>query len=664
MYLYTPENAYTMISINNLSIHFTGTDLFDDVSFVIADKDRIGLTGKNGAGKTTLMRIIAGMQEPETGNVIIPSDTTIGYLPQEMTSVNTGKTIMEEAMTAFSEAITLEENIKKITSEISARSDFQSEAYYKLLHKLTDSNDRFQLLGGHNMQGETEKILTGLGFMHSDFSRLVSEFSGGWQMRVELAKILLQKPNVVLLDEPTNHLDIESIQWLEEFLYNYYGAVMLVSHDRTFLDRITQRTIEISLGKIYDYKASYSQYELMRKERIDHQMSAYNNQQKQIADTEKFINRFRYQATKARQVQSRIKLLKKIDRIEIDEMDNSSIYFRFPPAPHAGKVIIEANNLTKNYGNKNVLNNLSFLINNGDRVAFVGKNGEGKTTLSRIIVQDLNFTGELKHGHNVKLGYYAQNQSELLNPDITVLETIDEAAVGEIRTRIRAILGSFLFDADDIEKKVKVLSGGEKSRLALARLLLSPVNFLVLDEPTNHLDMRSKDILKQALLKFDGTLAIVSHDRYFLHGLTNRVFEFKNHIVLEHLGDIYDFLNSRKIESLRELELSKKTLPDKKKKADFIANQVTRKHKKQTEKELRKIKNQIEKSEERIVSLEKEVSKTEEMLINPETYKDVLADKEFYSNYEKLKKQLETEMKQWEQFQRQMEEKGNERIYS
>ena len=646
-----------MISINNLSIHFTGTGLFDDVSFVIADKDRIGLTGKNGAGKTTLMRIIAGMQEPETGNVIIPSDTTIGYLPQEMTSVNTGKTIMEEAMTAFSEAVTLEENIKKITLEISARSDFQSEAYYKLLHKLTDSNDRFQLLGGNNMQGETEKILTGLGFMHSDFSRQVSEFSGGWQMRVELAKILLQKPNVILLDEPTNHLDIESIQWLEEFLYNYYGAVMLVSHDRIFLDRITQRTIEISLGKIYDYKASYSQYEQMRKERMDHQMSAYNNQQKQIADTEKFINRFRYQATKARQVQSRIKLLEKIDRIEIDEMDNSSIYFRFPPAPHAGKVIIEANNLTKNYGNKNVLSNLSFLINKGDRIAFVGKNGEGKTTLSRIIVQDLNFTGELKHGHNVKLGYYAQNQSELLNPDITVLETIDEAAVGEIRTRIRAILGSFLFDADDIEKKVKVLSGGEKSRLALARLLLSPVNFLVLDEPTNHLDMRSKDILKQALLKFDGTLVVVSHDRYFLHGLTNRVFEFKNHTVREHLGDIYDFLNSRKIESLRELELSKKTLPDKKKKTDLSANQAIRKHKKQAEKELRKIKNQIEKSEERIAFLEKEVVKTDKMLINPETYKDVLADKEFYSNYEKLKKQLGAEMKQWEQLQKQMEEK-------
>ncbi|MFA4853185.1 MAG: ABC-F family ATP-binding cassette domain-containing protein [Bacteroidales bacterium] len=646
-----------MISINNLSIHFTGTGLFDDVSFVIADKDRIGLTGKNGAGKTTLMRIIAGMQEPETGNVIIPSDTTIGYLPQEMTSVNTGKTIMEEAMTAFLEAVTLEENIKKITSEISARSDFQSEAYYKLLHKLTDSNDRFQLLGGNNMQGETEKILTGLGFMHSDFSRQVSEFSGGWQMRVELAKILLQKPNVILLDEPTNHLDIESIQWLEEFLYNYYGAVMLVSHDRIFLDRITQRTIEISLGKIYDYKASYSQYEQMRKERMDHQMSAYNNQQKQIADTEKFINRFRYQATKARQVQSRIKLLEKIDRIEIDEMDNSSIYFRFPPAPHAGKVIIEANNLTKNYGNKNVLSNLSFLINKGDRIAFVGKNGEGKTTLSRIIVQDLNFTGELKHGHNVKLGYYAQNQSELLNPDITVLETIDEAAVGEIRTRIRAILGSFLFDADDIEKKVKVLSGGEKSRLALARLLLSPVNFLVLDEPTNHLDMRSKDILKQALLKFDGTLVVVSHDRYFLHGLTNRVFEFKNHTVREHLGDIYDFLNSRKIESLRELELSKKTLPDKKKKTDLSANQAIRKHKKQAEKELRKIKNQIEKSEERIAFLEKEVVKTDKMLINPETYKDVLADKEFYSNYEKLKKQLGAEMKQWEQLQKQMEEK-------
>jgi len=463
-----------------------------------------------------------------------------------------------------------------------------------------------------------------------------------------------------LLDEPTNHLDIESIQWLEDFLINYYGAVMLVSHDRAFLDNITQRTIEISLGKIYDYKASYSKYEVMRLDRIEHQLATYNNQQKQIADTEKFINRFRYQATKARQVQSRIKLLDKIERIEIDNIDTSSIYFRFPPAPHSGKVIIEAHHLSKNYGSHNILNDLNFLINNGDRLSFVGKNGEGKTTLSRIIVQDLEYTGEMKHGHNVKLGYYAQNQSELLNPEKTVLETIDDAAVGEIRPKIRAILGSFLFDKDDIEKKVKVLSGGEKSRLALAKLILSPVNFLVLDEPTNHLDMRSKDILKQALLKFDGTLLVVSHDRHFLHGLTNRVFEFKNHNIREYLGDIYDFLKSRKMESLSELELSTKTSLQKEKKIEVSTHQLNREKKKQVEKEARKIKNQIEKSEEQISLFEKEVGKIDEMLINPETYKNVLADKEFYANYEKLKLQLENEIKNWEILHKKMEIKDIE----
>jgi len=649
-----------MISVNNLSIHFTGTSLFDDVSFVVADRDRIGLVGKNGAGKTTLMRIIAGMQEPEKGNIIIPSGTTIGFLPQEITFVNSGKTIIEEAMTAFSEAIKLDETIKKITSEIASRTDFESEGYYKLLHKLTDANERFHLLGGQNMQGESEKVLLGLGFLHSDFLRLVSEFSGGWQMRVELAKILLQKPNVILLDEPTNHLDIESIQWLEEYLINYYGAVFIVSHDRAFLDNVTQRTIEISLGKIYDYKASYSRYEEMRKERIEHQLATYNNQQKQIADSEKFINRFRAQATKARQVQSRIKLLDKLERVEIDEVDNSSIFFRFPPAPHSGKVIIEANNLSKSYGNHNVIKDLNFLINKGERIAFVGKNGEGKTTLSRIIVNDLDFTGELKHGHNVSVGYYAQNQTELLNPEKTVLETIDEAAVGEVRTKIRSILGSFLFDQDGIEKKVKVLSGGEKSRLALAKLILSPVNFLVLDEPTNHLDMRSKDILKQALLKYDGTLLIVSHDRYFLHGLVNKIFEFKNHIIHEYLGDIYDFLKSRKIESLKELELSKKTSLQKDKTSETSSHHQDREKKKQFEKEIRKIKTQIDKSEEAISQLEEEVKQTDEMLINPETYKSVLADKEFYAKYEKLKRQLENELRNWEQLQSELEKKEKE----
>jgi ATP-binding cassette, subfamily F, member 3 len=649
-----------MISVNNLSVHFTGTPLFDDVSFVIADRDRIGLVGKNGAGKTTLMRIIAGLQEPEKGNVVIPSGQTIGYLPQEIYASHYNKNLLDEALSAFSEALKLQAEIIHLTSEIAHRSDYESESYSRLISKLNDASERFGMLGGHNMQGETEKILFGLGFMPGDLSRHVNEFSGGWQMRLELAKILLQKPNVILLDEPTNHLDIESIQWLEEFLISYYGAVLIVSHDRAFLDNITKRTIEISLGEIFDYKAAYTEYEQMRLERIEHQAAAYNNQQKQISDAERFISRFRYQATKAKQVQSRIKLLDKMDKIEIDEMDTSSIHFRFPPAPHAGKVITEAKNISKSYGDVHVLKNLDFIIGKNDRIAFVGKNGEGKTTLSRIIIGELAHEGSLMPGFNVKLGYYAQDQSDLLNPDKTVFQTIDDAAVGEIRPRIRAILGSFLFQNDEIDKKVKVLSGGEKSRLAIAKLILSPVNFLVLDEPTNHLDMRSKDILKQALLKFDGTLVVVSHDRDFLQGLTNRVFEFKNHSIREYLGDIYDFLKSRKLESLRQLEVSKKVSTQNDKKKPFTSNKINYEKRRILEKELRKIKNQIEKSEEKIAQLEQLVKETDEKLINPETYKDVLADKEFYATYEKNKKLLKEEMKQWENLHARLEMKEKE----
>lgn len=649
-----------MISVNNLSIHYTGTSLFDDVSFVIADRDRIGLVGKNGAGKTTLMRIIAGFQEPEKGNVVIPSGQTIGYLPQEIYASHYTKNILNEALSAFSEALKLQSEIKHLSSEIAHRSDYESGSYSRLISRLNDASERFQMLGGHNMQGETEKILFGLGFMQGDLLRHVNEFSGGWQMRLELAKILLQKPNVILLDEPTNHLDIESIQWLEDFLISYYGAVLIVSHDRAFLDNITKRTIEISLGEIFDYKAAYSEYELMRMERIGHQAAAYNNQQKQIYDAERFITRFRYKATKARQVQSRIKMLEKMDKIEIDETDTSSIHFRFPTAPHSGKVITEAKNISKSYGNIHVLKNLDFIIGKGDRIAFVGKNGEGKTTLSRIIVGDLAYEGNIIPGYNVKLGYYAQDQSDLLNPDKTIFKTIDDAAVGEVRPRIRAILGSFLFQDDDIDKKVKMLSGGEKSRLAIAKLILSPVNFLVLDEPTNHLDMRSKDILKQALLKFDGTLVVVSHDRDFLQGLTNRVFEFKNHTIREYLGDIYDFLKSRKLESLRQLEVSKKVVAQKYKKNSLTYNKINYEKRRTIEKELRKIKNLIEKSEEKISQIEQLVKETDEKLINPETYKDVLADKEFYAIYEKNKKLLKEEIKQWENLHTQLEIKEKE----
>lgn len=646
-----------MISVNNLSIHFTGISLFDDVSFVVADRDRIGLVGKNGAGKTTLMRIITGLQEPEKGSVVIPSGQTIGYLPQEIYASNYSRNLLDEAMSAFSEALRLQADIKHLTSEIAHRSDFETESYSRLISRLNDASERFRMLGGHNMQGETERIIFGLGFLQSDLSRHVNEFSGGWQMRLELAKILLQKPNVILLDEPTNHLDIESIQWLEEFLINYFGAVIIVSHDRAFLDNITKRTIEISLGKIYDYKASYSDYELMRLERIEQQSAAYNNQQKQIHDAERFITRFRYKATKARQVQSRIKMLEKMDKIEIDEIDTSSIHFRFPPAPHSGKVIAEAKDISKSYGDIHVLKDLNFMISKNDRIAFVGKNGEGKTTLSRIIVGDLPHEGKIIPGHNVKLGYYAQDQSDLLDPEKTVFQTIDDAAVGEVRPRIRAILGSFLFQDDDIDKKVKVLSGGEKSRLAIAKLILGPVNFLVLDEPTNHLDMRSKDILKQALLKFDGTLVVVSHDRDFLQGLTNRVFEFRNHMIREYLGDIYDFLKSRKIASLKQLEVSGKTFAQKEKMITASSNKINFEKRRAIEKDIRKIKNLISKCEENISQLERLVKETDEKLINPETYKNVLADKEFYTTYEKNKKLLQEEMRKWERLHADMEEK-------
>ncbi|NVO01383.1 MAG: ABC-F family ATP-binding cassette domain-containing protein [Bacteroidetes bacterium] len=649
-----------MISVNNLSISFTGTYLFDDVSFIVNDRDRIGLVGKNGAGKSTLLKILSGLQEAEKGTFVKPNDTTIGYLPQELKN-KSNKTILNEALSAFVEAKDLESKIKHYTSEISKRTDYESDAYYQIIHQLTDANERFQIIGGHTMQADAERVLIGLGFTQNDFERPISEFSGGWQMRVELAKILLQKPDVLLLDEPTNHLDIESIQWLEDFLIGYFGAVVLVSHDRAFLDNITQRTIEISLGKIYDFKACYSDYLILRAEGREQQMATYNNQQKQIQDIEKFITRFRAQATKAKQVQSRIKLLDKIDRVEVEAIDSSAIHFRFPPAPHCGKVMVEAENLSKAYGNKKVLSNLTFLVNKGERVALVGKNGEGKTTLSRIIIKDLDYEGSCKLGHNVSVGYYAQNQADLLNPDKTVFETIDDIAVGEIRTKIRNILGSFLFGAEAIDKKVKVLSGGEKSRLALAKLLLTPVNLLVLDEPTNHLDMQSKDILKNALNKYDGTLIIVSHDRDFLQGLTNKVYEFKNQKIKEYIGDIYNFLQSRKMESLKQLE--KKTNDNLKVAVSGESqNKVNREKRKLFEKELRKIETQIERSEKEIDRLEKEIKAIDDILLNPETYKEALKSKDFYSNYEELKGQLEKEMQIWEELNSKADELKNSEI--
>jgi ATP-binding cassette, subfamily F, member 3 len=643
-----------MISINNLSVQFSGTSLFDHVSFIINDKDRIGLVGKNGAGKSTLLKIIKNIQKPDEGEVVIPSGGTIGYLPQEMVSGST-KIVIEEAMTAFSEIMELQEKIDLYEHEIKIRTDFESEDYHNLIHKHSEAYERFNLLEGSSIQTNTEKVLTGLGFEISDFIRPMNQFSSGWQMRVELAKILLRFPDVVLLDEPTNHLDIESIEWLEDFLINYRGAVVLVSHDRAFLDNVTKRTVEISLGKIYDYKANYSGYIQLREERLDSQIATYNNQQRQIRQIERFVERFRYKSSKAAQVQSRVKMLEKIDEVELDVFDESGISFRFPKSPHCGKIILEAKHLSKEYPQKTVLSDLNFSVIKDDRIAFVGKNGEGKTTLSKVIVKQTPHTGELKYGHNVVIGYYAQDQSDFLDPERTVFQTIDDIATGDIRPKIRTILGGFLFSGDAIDKKVKVLSGGEKSRLSLAKMLLTPANLLILDEPTNHLDMHSKDILKNALLQYDGTLIVVSHDRDFLKGLTNRVFEFKKHTIKEYLGDIYDFLESRKISTLTQLEIvERKAAAEPAKK--ISSNKVNWEKRKDFDKELRKIQTLITRSETEIGRLEEEIKKTEEMLIQPEKFKDKVLGGQLYNEYEKWKMLLDKEMKKWENLNADMED--------
>ncbi|MCF8296246.1 MAG: ABC-F family ATP-binding cassette domain-containing protein [Saprospiraceae bacterium] len=636
-----------MITINKLSIHFTGEYLFNDVSFIINKKDRIGLVGKNGAGKTTLLKIIVGEIEPEKGSVINAGGLSIGFLPQEKITGKNNNTVFDEALTSFSEIFELEAKITNYTSEISRRTDYESSGYLKLLNQLNEANERFDFIGGNTIQVDTEKILLGLGFSSDEFTKPVNEFSGGWQMRIELAKILLQKPNLILLDEPTNHLDIESIQWLEEFLINYPGAVVLVSHDRAFLDNITKRTIEISLGKIYDFSAGYSDYVILRQEQRENQIATFSNQQKEIADIEKFINRFRYKESKARQVQSRVKRLNKIDKIEIDDVDSSAIHFKFPPAPRSGKVVFEAENLSKNYGDKLVLKDLNFAVLKNDFIAFVGKNGEGKTTLSRIIVNELEHHGKANLGFNVEIGYYAQNQTELLDQNKTVFQTIDDVAVGDIRSRIRSILGSFLFSGETIDKKVKVLSGGEKSRLALAKLLLSPVNLLVLDEPTNHLDMPSKDILKNALLRYDGALIIVSHDRDFLQGLTNKVFEFKNQKIREYIGDIYDFLESRKIENLKELEINSAKATNKQD-IPMSDNKIQWERKKEVEKEIRKTSNQINKSEKTIEELEEKIQHIDSLLAEPHKIPEENDFNEIFQNYKELKNNIEEEMKNWE----------------
>ena len=635
-----------MISVNNLSVQFGGTPLFDHVSFIINDRDRIGLVGKNGAGKSTLLKIIKDIQKPDEGEVVVPSGHTIGYLPQEMIPDST-RTVVEEAMSAFSEILGIKEKIQSLEHEIKIRTDFDSDGYHDLIRKHSESYERFNLLEGSSVQTNTEKVLTGLGFDIKDFTRPMDQFSSGWQMRVELAKILLRVPDVVLLDEPTNHLDIESIEWLENFLIDYKGAVVLVSHDRAFLDNVTKRTVEISLGKIYDYRANYSGYITLREERLDSQVATYNNQQRQIRQIERFVERFRYKSTKAAQVQSRIKMLEKIDEVELDVFDESAINFRFPKAPHSGKIILEAKHISKDFPQKKVLDDLNFSVIKNDRIAFVGKNGEGKTTLSKIIARQTPHAGDLKYGHNVVIGYYAQDQSDLLDPDRTVFQTIDDIATGDIRPRIRTILGGFLFSGDEIDKKVKVLSGGEKSRLSLAKLLLIPSNLLILDEPTNHLDMNSKDILKNALLQYDGTLIVVSHDRDFLKGLTNRIFEFRGGAIKEYLGDIYDFLQARKIQTLSQLEMVEKDT-DTESARRSSANKVSWEKRKDFKKEIRKIQNQIAKSENEIERLEDEIRQTEEMLVQPEKFKDKVLGGQLYNEYEKWKSLLDKEMKKWE----------------
>ncbi|MEE0937637.1 MAG: ABC-F family ATP-binding cassette domain-containing protein [Bacteroidales bacterium] len=644
-----------MITINGLSVHFPGGYLFRDISFVVGNRDRIGLVGKNGAGKSTLMKVMAGKQEYESGSVVISAGQTIGYLPQEMVP-SSQISVLEEALTAFDVLNRMEKTLEQLSIKIAESTDYESKEYENLLQSHSELSERIVMMGSNNRQVETEKILLGLGFLHSDFSRKMTEFSSGWQMRVELAKLLLQKPEVLLLDEPTNHLDIESIQWLENFLRSYYGAVILVSHDRTFLDNITTRTIEITAGKIYDYKTNYSEYVKLHAERMEQQQSRLNNQQKQIAQTEKFIERFRYKATKSKQVQSRIKLLEKMDKIEIDDMDTSSIHFRFPPAPHSGKVVLETELLNKNYGEKIVLKEVNILIEKGEKVAFVGKNGEGKSTLSKIIVGETESSGGVcRLGHAVSIGYFAQNQAALLDGEKTVFETIDEVAVGEVRTRIRNILGSFLFDENDIEKKVKVLSGGEKTRLALAKLLLEPVNLLVLDEPTNHLDMLSKDILKMALMQYDGTLIVVSHDRDFLQGLTDTIYEFSHHKVKQFKGDIFDFLQTKKIADLDDLNQKSQ---QNKAKSEVVVTQSKQDYLKNKEREsgLRKIRNKITSCEQEIETLENKLKQMDDSLASSDFANQISDMNKFYTEYEEIKKQLSERMNEWEELQINLEE--------
>lgn len=639
-----------MISVDNLTVSFAGWDLFKDVSFLINEKDRIGLVGKNGAGKSTMLKVLIGEQPPTSGTVSRNGECTVGYLPQQMKVADT-TTLFDETESAFSEVLGLEQEIDRLNAEIAERTDYESPEYEKLLHRLNDATDRFNILGGMNREEEVEKTLLGLGFERSDFSRPTSEFSGGWRMRIELAKLLLRRPSVFLLDEPTNHLDIESIGWLENYLKDYNGAVVLISHDRAFLDNVTTRTIEISLGKIYDYRVPYSKYVELRRERRAQQLAAYQNQQKMIEQTEEFIERFRYKPTKSNQVQSRIKQLEKIERIEVDEEDLSRLNIKFPPAPRSGQIVVEAKEVGKSFGEKHVFSGATFTIERGQKVALVGRNGEGKTTFARMVIGQLEPTeGSIRIGHNVKIGYYAQNQDDLMNGDFTVFDTLDRVAVGEIRTKLRDILGAFLFRGEDIDKKVRVLSGGERARLAMARLMLEPYNLLVLDEPTNHMDMRSKDILKNAVQRYDGTVIVISHDREFLDGLVERVYEFRDGCVKEHLGGIYDFLRDRQIESMREIEQKKPSqAAAPKTNKGGLSGKMLYEQKREAEKQLRKAERDVERAEEEIMALEKEIAEMDRKMADPAASGIDLTDGTYYAEYNKKKDELTRLTYRWEE---------------
>lgn len=633
-----------MVGVNNASLFFADRAIFNEISFIINKQDRIGLVGRNGAGKSTMLKTLAGLQALDSGTVSKPMGLTVGYLPQDMDFIS-GRTVWKETESAFENNLKIELRIERINHELASRTDYESEDYLKLLDELNDLNMELGLLDASTIEARVEKILLGLGFIASDFERITDEFSGGWRMRIELAKILLRNADLLLLDEPTNHLDIESIQWLEDFLKTYAGSVVIISHDRAFLDNLTKRTVEISLGKVYDYKAPYTKYLQLRQERREQELAAYQNQQKQIKDTERFIERFRAKATKAVQVQSRIKHLERMDKIEVEEEDTSGMRFSFPPAPHSGKVTITVKDLKKEYDDKMVFDQVNLMLERGEKVSLVGKNGEGKSTFSRLVIGEQPTSGTIELGYQVKIGYFAQNQAEILDKNKTVFETIDDVAKGEVRKKVRSLLGSFLFSGEDAEKKVAVLSGGERARLAMCKLLLEPVNLLILDEPTNHLDIKSKDILKDALKRYDGTMILISHDRDFLKGLTDKLFEFSKGEVKEHLGGIDEFLASKRAESITEWEEQKTTAVSSDKKGSKSISKNNYQDKKNFKKELRMLKSEISKAENKIEKLEEKLKGLNIALKAPDAYSDnqLLADWKTYND------ELEVIMKIWEE---------------